>query len=276
MSRHLERLLEIDSLIRNNTRSTNKNIAEALEVSERTVRSDLAFLRDRLNAPLEFSRSKGHHYTDAEWRLPSISLSQGELFALTLGARMLQASPKKTGFVDAFGKPRTLVKEVQLYLDNSQVQKIFKKIGEIAQLNEYLDLPNTWISGDKFWELVYMNVIDTADNLDCELEDEPDRRSLLLAVKAATLPPSRKKQLVKKGLAIFPTEDRSELKELEEAENRPRYIIHSSDYKTTYSQAIAYFNDKEPKRILWVVNTVDRCRQIANDLEELLNSDRYS
>lgn len=420
----------------------------------------------------------------------------------------LQASPKKTGFVDAFGKPRTLVKEVQLYLDNSQVQKIFKKIGEIAQLNGYLDLPNTWISGDKFWELVYINVIDTADNLDCELEDEPDRRSLLLAVKAglinadsvasaifrvqsseaiaqwvnntlhqepitpdeieskilqpryeqiekntgnpfnlkyfqekatdlnsrllllsgcgtgktifaykwqqgvlkhqeaghiiflyptrgtategfkdyvswspeseaslltgtaayelkdmlenpiestqhkdfttderlyalgfwgkrffsatvdqflsflthsytgigllpvladsvvvidevhsfsnamfhnlvsflehfdipvlcmtATLPPSRKKQLVKKGLAIFPTEDRSELKELEEAENRLRYIIHSSDYKTTYSQAIAYFNDKEPKRILWVVNTVDRCRQIANDLEELLNTE---
>jgi predicted DNA-binding transcriptional regulator YafY len=91
MSRHLERLLVIDSLIRSSTRLTNKNIAETLEVSERTVRSDLAFLRDRFNAPLEFSRSKGHHYTNLEWRLPSISLSQGELFALTLGARMLQA-----------------------------------------------------------------------------------------------------------------------------------------------------------------------------------------
>lgn len=91
MSRHLERLLSIDSLIRSSTRLTNKSIAETLEVSERTVRSDLAFLRDRYNAPLEFSRSKGHHYTDPEWRLPSISLSQGELFALTLGARMLQA-----------------------------------------------------------------------------------------------------------------------------------------------------------------------------------------
>lgn len=91
MSRHLERLLVIDSLIRSSTRLTNKCIAEALEVSERTVRSDLAFLRDRYHAPLHFTRSKGHHYTDPEWRLPSISLSQGELFALTLGARMLQA-----------------------------------------------------------------------------------------------------------------------------------------------------------------------------------------
>jgi predicted DNA-binding transcriptional regulator YafY len=91
MSRHLERLLVIDSLIRSSTRLTNKSIAETLEVSERTVRSDLAFLRDRYHAPLHFTRSKGHHYTNPEWRLPSISLSQGELFALTLGARMLQA-----------------------------------------------------------------------------------------------------------------------------------------------------------------------------------------
>lgn len=46
---------------------------------------------DRFNAPLEFNRRQGHHYTDPEWRLPSISLSQGELFALILGARMLQS-----------------------------------------------------------------------------------------------------------------------------------------------------------------------------------------
>lgn len=91
MSRHLERLLLIDSLIRTTQRPTSISLAQSLEVSERTVRSDLAFLRDRFNAPLEFNQQKGHHYTDSEWRLPSISLSKGELFALTLGARMLEA-----------------------------------------------------------------------------------------------------------------------------------------------------------------------------------------
>ena len=91
MSRLLERLLQIDSLLRAAQRPTTATIAEALEVSERTIRSDLAFLRDRFSAPLEFNRQKGFHYTDLSWRLPSISLSQGELFALTLGARMLQA-----------------------------------------------------------------------------------------------------------------------------------------------------------------------------------------
>ena len=91
MSRHLERLLKIDSLLRSGIKQTQKSLAEATEVSDRTIRSDLNFLRDRLNAPLENNRTKGYYYTDHNWRLPSISLSQGELFALTLGARMLSA-----------------------------------------------------------------------------------------------------------------------------------------------------------------------------------------
>jgi len=91
MSRHLERLLQIDALLRSNQRQTAGSLAKAMEVSERTIRYDLAFLRDRFNAPLEFDRCQGYHYTDLSWRLPSISLTKGELFALTLGARMLEA-----------------------------------------------------------------------------------------------------------------------------------------------------------------------------------------
>lgn len=90
VTRHLERLLQIDDLLRSQQRHTADSLANALEVSERTIRSDLNFLRDRYNAPIESSRQKGFHYTDPEWRLPSVSLSKGELFALTLGARMLE------------------------------------------------------------------------------------------------------------------------------------------------------------------------------------------
>jgi predicted DNA-binding transcriptional regulator YafY len=91
MSRHLERLLQIDSLLRSLQRQTADSLASELEVSERTIRNDLNFLRDRYGAPLAVNKQKGYHYTDSEWRLPSITLSKGELFALTLGARMLEA-----------------------------------------------------------------------------------------------------------------------------------------------------------------------------------------
>jgi predicted DNA-binding transcriptional regulator YafY len=91
MSRHLERLLQIDSLLRSKQRQTADSLASELEVSERTIRNDLNFLRDRYSAPLECTRQRGYHYTDLDWRLPTITLSKGELFALTIGARMLEA-----------------------------------------------------------------------------------------------------------------------------------------------------------------------------------------
>ncbi|WP_460194447.1 helix-turn-helix transcriptional regulator [Thermosynechococcus sp. FA-CM-4201] len=92
MSRHLERLLKLDECLRTRTnqRWTATALGEKLEVSERTVRNDIAFLRDRYHAPIEFSKTRGYHYTDSSWRLPSIPLTGGELFALTLGARMLE------------------------------------------------------------------------------------------------------------------------------------------------------------------------------------------
>ncbi len=91
MSRHLERLLAIDTLLRMPQRQTAKTLSGELEVSERTIYSDIAFLRDRYHAPIEFKQAEGFCYTDETWRLPSIALSKGELFALTLGARMLDA-----------------------------------------------------------------------------------------------------------------------------------------------------------------------------------------
>jgi predicted DNA-binding transcriptional regulator YafY len=91
MSRHLERLLQIDNLLRSDAPQTSISLAKALEVSDRTIRDDLAFLRDRYHAPLDYKKKTGWRYTDLAWRLPSISLSKGELFALTLGARMLEA-----------------------------------------------------------------------------------------------------------------------------------------------------------------------------------------
>jgi predicted DNA-binding transcriptional regulator YafY len=66
-------------------------LAATLGFSERTVRNDLDFLRDRYNAPLEWERQSGYYYSDPNWRFDSIPLTRGELFALTLGARMLQA-----------------------------------------------------------------------------------------------------------------------------------------------------------------------------------------
>jgi predicted DNA-binding transcriptional regulator YafY len=118
MSRHLERLLQIDALLRCGQRQSSLNLAEALEVSERTIRSDLAFLRDRYHAPLEYSKKTGWQCTDPTWRLPSISLSKGELFALTLGARMLE-STFRTSFCS--------IKDYEVELDSDRYPQLKSK-----------------------------------------------------------------------------------------------------------------------------------------------------
>jgi predicted DNA-binding transcriptional regulator YafY len=91
MTRRLERLLQLDELLRSQPRPTAEMLGQTLECTERTIRNDIDLLRDRYGAPIEFSRQRGWHYTDPDWRLPSVPLTQGELFALTLGARMLSA-----------------------------------------------------------------------------------------------------------------------------------------------------------------------------------------
>jgi predicted DNA-binding transcriptional regulator YafY len=90
MLRQQERFLKLDTLLRNRERTTAQNLADSLEVSERTVRADIEFLRNRLNAPIKFSRKLGFYYEEPGWRLSTFPLTQGELFALTLGARMLE------------------------------------------------------------------------------------------------------------------------------------------------------------------------------------------
>ncbi|NET48532.1 MAG: WYL domain-containing transcriptional regulator [Merismopedia sp. SIO2A8] len=91
MFRRLERFLQFDELLRSSQRYTLQSLAEALECSQRTVQYDIDFLRDRFDAPIAETRERGWHYTDADWRLDTVPLTQGEVFALTLGARMFAA-----------------------------------------------------------------------------------------------------------------------------------------------------------------------------------------
>lgn len=89
MSVRLERMVALDTLIRSGTYPTLRHFMDRFEVSERTLRADLAFLRDRLGAPLDYSRSRGgYHYTDPTWSLPNLMMSEGELIAFFLSVEL--------------------------------------------------------------------------------------------------------------------------------------------------------------------------------------------
>lgn len=82
----------------------------------------------------------------------------------------------------------------------------------------------------------------------------------------ATLPPFRKKQLEALGLKVYPDEtDRPQLLDLEVKEKHPRYHLHELA-SATEALSIAEHAYQKAQRVLWVVNTVARCQELAQQL----------
>jgi len=104
----LERIAALDRAVRAGEYPNAKTIARLLEVSHRTVQRDVEFLRDRLGAPLEFDPVRnGYAYRDPAFRLPFLTLTEGELVALFLAERVLQqyrGTPYAADLARAFRK----------------------------------------------------------------------------------------------------------------------------------------------------------------------------
>lgn len=90
----------------------------------------------------------------------------------------------------------------------------------------------------------------------------------------ATLPKSRRDELVKAGLTVFPTEvDRVNLnlQDLQEKEEHLRYYLEPVDnFGAAFEKAVSAYSEGE--RVLWVVNTVNRCLAIAHKLSKKLDT----
>lgn len=90
----LQRLQIIHAEIAANRFPNSAMLADLLEINLRTVKRDIAFLRDDLNAPLRYdAKKRGYYYLDLGWSLPPVSLSEGELLAFFIAEQAL----KQTG-----------------------------------------------------------------------------------------------------------------------------------------------------------------------------------
>ena len=104
----LRRMQQIDALLQERRYPDLRTLAEYLEVADRTVMRDLAYLREQLGAPIDFDHQrKGYYYTDARYRLPAIQLSEGELLAVLVADKALHAyrgTPFEASLRTAFDK----------------------------------------------------------------------------------------------------------------------------------------------------------------------------
>jgi CRISPR-associated endonuclease/helicase Cas3 len=82
----------------------------------------------------------------------------------------------------------------------------------------------------------------------------------------ATLPKQRQKELVELGLTIFP-QDAATFADLHKKSSAPRYRVYSlGEYRENVEATVADALD-QGKKVLWVVNIIDRCQEIARRFE---------
>lgn len=101
----LERIYEIDRVIRSGTFPDKKHFSEKFEVSSKSIERDFEFMRERLCAPLKYhSLKRGYYYSDMSYFLPGNMMNESELFALLMSQQIVGAmgnSPIKTSLAES-------------------------------------------------------------------------------------------------------------------------------------------------------------------------------
>lgn len=86
-----ERFIWFDHKVRAKAYPNATKLAGHFEVSVKTAQRDIEFMRDRLNCPLVYNKTrKGYFYEDGAFSLPLIHLSSEELSSLLIARKILQ------------------------------------------------------------------------------------------------------------------------------------------------------------------------------------------
>jgi predicted DNA-binding transcriptional regulator YafY len=84
-------MLRIHQELQSNKRPNAQRLAGELEVSAKSIRRDLEFMRDRLELPIAYDGSRrGFYYTEEVNAFPTVQITEGEIFALIVAEKALQ------------------------------------------------------------------------------------------------------------------------------------------------------------------------------------------
>lgn len=138
----LARMLHIHEALQEEAYPSAVTLARSLEVSRKTVQRDVDFMRDRLGLPIEYNPSRrGYYYTEAVSHFPTFTVTEGELFALLVARKALEAyqgTPFQDPLEQAFLKLAEGLKDhVSFSMEALDAPVSFKPIG-ISMTDEEL------------------------------------------------------------------------------------------------------------------------------------------
>ena len=136
------RLLMIDKAIRtameNGKKINTSNLSKLTGMNSRTILRDIEYMRDVMKVPIEYDASKkSFYYTQENYYLKAVPLTEGELFSIALFDQLLEQyrnTPLEEALKNIFTKiVQSLPDNVSVETGflNSQVSFISEKIGNI-------------------------------------------------------------------------------------------------------------------------------------------------
>lgn len=129
----IKQIEKIHEAILNQPFPNVKKLSEILEVSERTVKRYIAFLKFRFQAPIKYDKkNKGYYYAHLNWELPILPLEDTELFSFFVTIFLLQAKGQlyqDTKVKKALAKvasrlPEEVYANLSFLLENISIQEI--------------------------------------------------------------------------------------------------------------------------------------------------------
>jgi predicted DNA-binding transcriptional regulator YafY len=103
-----ERMMRIHDQIKGKQYPNCTAIGLEIEVSTRTIKRDIDFMKYRLNLPIEYdSRRYGYYYTEPVENFPKLSVTESEVFALLVAHKAIgqyQGTPYEKPLETAFRK----------------------------------------------------------------------------------------------------------------------------------------------------------------------------
>ncbi|WP_414660370.1 helix-turn-helix transcriptional regulator [Horticoccus sp. 23ND18S-11] len=130
----IERMLRIHDELRRGAFTNCTKLARTLEVSRKTIVRDIAFMRDRLELPIEFQpQLNAYRYTHPVSAFPTVQVSEGELLALLVARKALEqyrGTPFHRQLETSFDKLTGALKDRISFSPADELQSVsFKNVG---------------------------------------------------------------------------------------------------------------------------------------------------
>lgn len=141
------RWLFIDRKISSGSYPNCNTLADEWEVDSRTIQRDINYLKEWLDAPIEYDyKKRGYYYSQKNYRIPAITILEKDLFAIFIAEKVLQQyenTPIYSKLVSIFTKIEKYLPD-KVSINPSWIENKFSFFNEPASFIE-----------PKIWETIF-------------------------------------------------------------------------------------------------------------------------